>query len=590
MKYQYYLQNFVASFFLGTISLFYSCGNEGEKGLEDQIEINEQVLAKGETMFVNHCSTCHNFNQDGIGPQLGGITREVSLDWLRDFIANPTEMIDSGDARAEAVFARYNTYMPSFDHLGEEGIDAVIAYMHQFEAPEPDLLTRSDSIENPIPDKIPLSDLVAELRLLAEIPASSEEKPITRIAKMDHFPDENKLFIMDLRGKMFHISEGKTEEFMDMEKLMPNFINKPGLATGFGSFAFHPEYRDNGLLYTSHTEGPGSGKADFGYADSIRVTLQWVVTEWQTEDPLAIPFNGSPRELFRINMVSGIHGMQEVTFNPLSHPGEEDYGLLYIGIGDGGCVGAGFPFITYGPTQAWGSILRIDPRGDNSRNGAYGIPFGNPYMGKKELASPPTEVLSWQEGPPLEEIYAHGFRNAHRITWLKDGRMLASNIGQGRVESLYIVEPGDDYGWPIREGRWAIEPYMDINQVFPLPENDDVYGFTYPVAMYDHDEGNAIVGGYEYCGEEVPELKDKYFFGDIVHGRLFFVNSHELERGKETNIFEWQVSFEGEIKTLRELCGSNRVDLRLARDFHGELYLFTKADGKVYKVVGSSKV
>ncbi|WP_114752431.1 PQQ-dependent sugar dehydrogenase [Pleomorphovibrio marinus] len=590
MKHHFTGSYLLVYFCLLTIWAFFSCGNGEEVQMEDLIDMDEETLSKGETLFVNHCSTCHNFNQDGIGPQLGGVTREVSLDWLRSFISNPSEMIDSGDERAQAVFARYNTYMPGFEHLGEGGIDAIIAYMHQYEAPKVDHQTRSDSIDNPIPEKIPLSDLVAELSLFAQVPASSDERPRARIAKMDHYPDENKLFIMDLRGKMFHISEGKTTEFMDMEKLMPNFINKPGLATGFGSFAFHPEYRENGLLYTSHTESPGSGKADFGYADSIKVTLQWVVTEWHTDDPLVIPFQGKPRELFRIDMVTGIHGMQELTFNPLSQPGDQDYGLLYIGIGDGGCVGSGFPFITYGPTQAWGSILRIDPTGKNSKNGAYGIPADNPFVGKDQLPESPSDVLSWQEGPPLEEIYAHGFRNAHRITWLRDGRMLASNIGQGKIESLYIVKPGDDYGWPIREGKWAIEPYMDINQVFPLPADEEEYGFTYPVAMYDHDEGNAIVGGYEYWGTEVPGLKGKYLFGDIVHGRLFFVNSHELERGKEAAIFEWQVSHEGEIKTLRELGGINRVDLRLARDFNGEIYLFTKADGKVYKVVGTSKL
>ncbi len=570
-----------------SLNIFWCSCEDAVKGrVEDQIEINQQVLSNGETLFLNHCSTCHDFSQDGIGPQLGGVTREVTVDWLRDFIANPTEMIDSGDERSKKVFAKYNTYMPGFEHLGGEGIDAIIAYMHQFEAPELDPLTRSDSIDNPIPAQIPLSDLVVELSLMAVIPASSEEMPRTRIAKMDHFPDENELFIMDLRGKMYHLQEGKPRLFLDMENEMPKFINKPGLATGFGSFAFHPDYKENGLFYTSHTEGPDAGEADFAYADSIKVTLQWVVTEWKTNAPLGIPFVGKPRELFRINMVTGIHGMQELTFNPLAKPGDEDYGLLYIGIGDGGCVGSGYPFVTYGPTQAWGSVLRIDPKGNNSRNGAYGIPPDNPYVGKETPPHPPTDILSWQDGPVLEEIYAHGFRNAHRITWLKDGRMLASNIGQGKVESLYVVEPGDDYGWPLREGIWAIEPFGDINQVYPLPENDEAYGFTYPVAMYDHDEGNAIVGGYEYWGKAVPNLAGKYYFGDIVHGRLFYVEVDALLRGGDAQIYEWQVSVEGEIKTLNELCGSNRVDLRLARDYYGELYLFTKADGKVYKVTG----
>ena len=68
-------------------------------------------------------------------------------------------------------------------------------------------------------------------------------------------------------------------------------IHQPaGLATGFGSFAFHPDFAKNGLLYTTHTEAPGSAPADFVYADSIKVTLQWVLTEWKVNDPNAAVF------------------------------------------------------------------------------------------------------------------------------------------------------------------------------------------------------------------------------------------------------------------------------------------------------------
>ena len=161
---------------------------------------------------------------------------------------------------------------------------------------------------------------------------------------------------------------------MDMAKLKPKFINEPGLATGFGSFAFHPDFAKNGLLYTTHTEAPNSGKADFTYADSIKVTLQWVLTEWKADDPNAPTFSGTSRELLRVNMVSGIHGVQEITFNPLAKPGDEDYGLLYIGIGDGGAVEEGYPFIAHSKEKIWGTIIRIDPAGRNSANGQYGIP------------------------------------------------------------------------------------------------------------------------------------------------------------------------------------------------------------------------
>jgi hypothetical protein len=69
------------------------------------------------------------------------------------------------------------------------------------------------------------------------------------------------LFVLDLRGKLYRLQNNKPFVYMDMAKLKTKFINEPGLATGFGSFAFHPDFFQNGLLYTTHTEAAGSGKA-----------------------------------------------------------------------------------------------------------------------------------------------------------------------------------------------------------------------------------------------------------------------------------------------------------------------------------------
>ena len=104
--------------------------------------------------------------------------------------------------------------------------------------------------------------------------------------------------------------------------------------------------------------------------------------------------------------------------------------------------------------------------------------------------------------------------------------------------------------------------------------------------MYDHDEGNAISGGYEYTGTAIPGLEGKYLFGDITRGRLFYVNIADLEIGKQAQIYEWTVEYEGVSIPLSKLSGSRRVDLRLGKDANGEMYLFTKADGKVYKMAG----
>ena len=165
--------------------------------------------------------------------------------------------------------------------------------------------------------------------------------------------------------------------------------------------------------------------------------------------------------------------------------------------------------------------------------------------------------------------------------------MLACNIGQANIESLYLIMPGHDYGWPIREGTFVFDPYGDLNKVYPLPANDSIYKITYPVAEFDHDEGKAISGGYEYWGTAIPQLKGKYLFGDIPSGRLFFIEMADVKQGKQAPIKEWKISMNGTQRTLKELCGSDRVDLHFGRDSRGELYILTKADGKVYKLVSA---
>ena len=561
--------------FVILILLLTSCNPD--KPAHSDIPTDSASVAEGKLMFSQNCSACHNFRQDGIGPQLGGITRKVPVAWIRDFIRNPKSLVESGDARSHELLAQYKTLMPSFDHYSDEQLTEIVAYLHTQQAPEGDKMATGGPPElmNPIPGGIQTSDLVVGVDLVTEIPASADQGIKTRITKLDYIPRSRRLFMVDIRGKLYELANNKPRIYMDMVQLKPAFIDQPGLATGFGSFAFHPDYLKNGLLYTSHTEPAGTANADFHYADSIPVTLQWVISEWTTDRPEGFPFSGHSRELFRIDMVTGMHGVQELTFNPQAAPGDEDYGFLYIGIGDGACVQSGYPFLVHSIEKPWGSIFRIDPMGNNSANKKYGIPLSNPFAHHEN------------EGA-LGELYAYGFRNPHRITWSATGQMLASNIGQAHIESVNLVVPGHDYGWPIREGTFRVDPFGDINKVYPLPAADANYNVTYPVAQYDHDEGLAISGGFEYTGARVPQLRGKYLFADMNNGRLYYLDLADVRAGSLTTIKEWYITYNGNAVTTAELCGSKRVDLRFGKDAEGEIYFFSKQDGKVYKLAGDA--
>jgi mono/diheme cytochrome c family protein len=557
------------------VSIFYLDSCDGNRSANSE-KRDAQSALQGEKIFNKDCAACHHSTKDGIGPALGGLTAVVTDEWIGKFIRDPKAIIESGDERATLRYKKYKNYMPGFPTYTDNDLNDIIAFLHTQKAlPGKDIVDPT-SLKDPIPERIVKSDLVVEIKEVTTIPPSSKDGQLTRICKLDYRPDTKVTYIVDLRGKLYELQNNRPRLYLDMVKECPNFIDNPGLATGFGSFAFHPEFGKNGLLYTTHTEGPGAGKADFSYDDSIKVLLQWVLTEWQTDHPNAFPFSGRSRELLRVNMVHSFHGMQEITFNPLAKQGDEDYGLLFVGIGDGSSVEFGYPFLVHSQEKIWGTIIRIDPAGNNSKNGKYGIPSTNPFVAGNNANT-------------VQEIYAYGFRNPHRISWTRSGQMLASNVGQYKIESLNMILKGHDYGWPIREGSFLMDVSKGVNNIYPLPADDKKNNITYPVAEYDHDDGNAISGGFEYWGSALPELNGKYLFGDIVKGKLFYVETNELKLGSRAAIKEWQVSLKGTVKKLKDLCGADKVDLRFGRDAQGELYILTKPDGKVYKLMSTTK-
>ena len=561
--------------FVGGISVLFACNPGSKGGDEDGFSTDTTVIAAGEASFEKNCKSCHDFRQDGIGPQLSGITKKLSPEWLIHFIKNPAEVIASGDKYAQQLHEKYKAMMPSFQTMGDTELHAIVAFLHTKKNTAIAGGNDSTAIINPFPDPIPFSNITINLKPLMQIPASAKTAPLARITKLAVQPGTGDLCILDLRGKLYKVINNQPVVYMDMAKLRDHFIDDPGLGSGFGSFAFHPDFQKNGLLYTTHTEPAGTAIADFKYSDSIKVALQWVLTEWKTNDPGTPAFSGKGREILRVNFVSVIHGMQEISFNPYAKPGGKDYGMLYACVGDGGSVEQGYPLIPHNTSNIWGTIIRIDPRGHNSKNKQYGIPADNPFVNSPDTAQ-------------LKEIYCYGFRNPHRISWTKTDQMLVYNIGQHEIESMYMVKPGQDCGWPIREGIFSINPFGNINAVHPLPADDSIYHVTYPVAAYDHDEGKAIAGGYEYIGASIAALKGRIIFADIATGRVFYIESKDMKPGKLAPVKELHIAINGEPETLAKACGHERVEIRLGEDAAGELYVLTKADGKVYKVTGAT--
>ena len=173
-------------------------------------------------------------------------------------------------------------------------------------------------------------------------------------------------------------------------------------------------------------------------------------------------------------------------------------GHLYIALGDGG--GGGDPGNrAQNPSTLLGKILRIDVDGARP----YAIPPGNPFA----------------DGGGRPEIFALGLRNPWRFSFdRRNGRLLAGDVGQGRVEEIDLIRRGRNYGWPIMEGPLCFRPATGC----------DRSGLTLPLASYRQLRGRcSITAGYVYRGAAIPDLVGTHLSGDFCSGEIFGLRRRE---------------------------------------------------------------
>lgn len=440
---------------------------------------------------------------------------------------------------------------------------------------------------DPIAARILPSGIAAELVEFCTPSPTRATAPRAMLNFMYHAGDgSGRLFVNDSRGKLWAINgtTGAAKLFLDLATARgAAFIGNELRPVGLRSFAFHPDLARPGQpgyrrFYTIGTETVASrpvgvrvlGGAYPAYLDNV-------VAEWRLDArTLSKVDPASRREVLRIAHPAPDHCADQLMFNPRAVPGSSDYGKLYIGVGDGGNSPNNTDRYNQAQdqTSALGKILRIKPvkQADGS---AYRVPTDNPFVHRR----------GW-----LPEIWALGLRHPQNFSFdPATGTMLLTDCGQAQIEEVNLGRKGANYGWPLREGTFVTDRFDD-NTLYALPADDVSRGFTYPVAQYDHDEGDlarksAITGGFVYRGANIPALQGHYVLGDIVTGRVFHVPVTELQPGTQTPLRELTLTRGGQAVTLMALvAGPNRVDLRFGQDEAGELYILTKQDGKIRKL------
>lgn len=378
--------------------------------------------------------------------------------------------------------------------------------------------------------------------------------------------DDELLYVADRVGRIYATERdgGDPDVFLDISDQLAPLRGNQGLL----GIELHPDFEDNQRFFVRYS-APLRDGAPSGYYHTF------VLSEFSAGPDLRSADSASERKLLQIDFPGTRHTAGDIAFGP--------NGYLYVPVGDG----AGY---AVNPTEDWypwnddgqagqdlkenllGSVLRIDVD-DREADTPYAIPDDNPLVG--------------QDG--LDEQWAWGFRNPYRISFDGD-RLFVADAGENTLEEVSLVEKGGNYGWSVKEGTTCadnvrIGAALDRNPLNALrpkywlalwneyspwrlcpDRTDDGQPLLDPVVAYSEDDGEAVIGGYVYRGDDIPALSGKYVFANLSIAE------------PPSELFAAAPSDDGDLWTMEELQvdgGAGGIVLGFGRDDAGEMYALT---------------
>ena len=311
-------------------------------------------------------------------------------------------------------------------------------------------------------------------------------------------PGTNRIFVAEMNGRIQAVDKAATATTKSLVLDISSRTSYSG-ESGLLSFALHPRYGlDSNYLYVFYQHHQASTNRRYTRVSRFTMNMAQGTANPTSEQVLIHQYDRASN-----------HNGGSIFFG--------NDGYLYISTGDEGGGNN-----TYGHGQdidnrLMGGILRIDvdrnpatshpirrqpvqlDGNDNSFTAHYYIPNDNP----------------WQDpnGGILEEFYAIGLRNPHRMTYdPQTGTTWIADVGQGSREEIDTLIAGGNYQWSFREGELNgpdAPPAQLIGTEVP------------PVHTYPRNLGNCVIGGYVYRGPRHADLQGQYLFADNGSKRVW---------------------------------------------------------------------
>jgi len=254
------------------------------------------------------------------------------------------------------------------------------------------------------------------------------------ITDFKFLPDSKEFLVVNRDGLVHHYRlKGESAEFIG-EFAIEGVFNQGDCAAN--AIQLDPDFRENNFFYVAFC-------ADIQSSTVMRYTFD-------REFFRNIPSSG--KEILHVGDTLATkpqHAVNSMMFDASK--------AMLISIGE-----KGRPSNAQDQDGQLGKILRLVPS-RNPDEGGYEIPADNPFVGMEDK-------------DPL--VYAYGLRNPWRTVMGRDGRYWIGDVGAAKFEEVNLLtEPGQNFGWPIAEGK--CEKKCD--------------GFTDPVVTYTHADDDPFI-------------------------------------------------------------------------------------------------
>jgi glucose/arabinose dehydrogenase len=387
--------------------------------------------------------------------------------------------------------------------------------------------------------------LPASFRLVKAFPNVTFDDPVSLLEA----PGTGRLIVAEREGKLYDFA--KQAEVSSKHLLLDLSGRTQGEGdSGLLGLALHPEFGrvdspNRGYLYVHYAfrDVPIVGTpAPWETPTRSRLARFTVDLERMVADPAS--------ELVLIDQEDQnvLHQGGGLFFHPVD-------GFLYLSVGDEGGSRCRYRNCQRIDKDLFSGVLRIDvdrrggalshpivvqPQTGSTAN--YFIPNDNPFVGQAGV---------------LEEFYALGLRNPHRMTHDPvDGFTWIGDVGDQGREEIDVLAPGANFQWNVFEGK------RRSGKVPAAP----IGVWTDPLLDFTREQARSVIGGYVYRGRRLPQLSGKYVFADFSRRRIWAL-PYQVKAGRvEPGALE--------LLLTAELADDTGIT-SLGQDGEGELYFLT---------------